>query len=408
MSLWRQSLRPASFRGVAFFTKNAESQQGRRTAVHEYPFRDVPYVEDMGLKGRDFRLEAYVLGADYMRARDALIWALEQPGAGTLVHPYRGTLNVALTAPARISESADEGGMARFTLTFTETGSNVQPSVRPDTPALVDTSAYAAKEASNLAFVNSFNVAGADFIATAAKAMVNSALDLVSGVSNLTSAGPLAELMYTAQTLSGSLAILLQTPQMLASGIQGQIYALAALVQTPRDAWTALQVFLNGKPMFTSPFVPLTTPSRIQQAINQSAVTDLVRRSALAEAARASSKMIFTSYNESAAILAILVGALDAELESTTLTASGQVVPLNDDVYDALLDLRTAVVRDIATRGASLAKLTTLTLPCTTPALVAAYRVYGDCTMDSDIVARNNIRHPGFLPGGTPLEILAQ
>ena len=409
MSLWRQSLRPASFRGVPFFTKNAESQQGRRTAVHEYPFRDVPYVEDMGLKGRSFSLEAYVLGADYMRARDALIWALEQPGAGTLVHPYRGTLNVALTAPARISESADEGGMARFTLTFTETGDNVQPSVRPDTPALVDTSAYAAKEALNTALVKSFNVVGtADYIASAAKGIVNSALDLVTQASNLTSAGPLAELMYAAQTISGLLAILMQRPQMLASGIQGQIYALAALAQTPRDAWNALQVFLNGKPLWKSPFVPFTTPSRIQQSLNQTAVADLVRRSALVEAARASSQMTFTSYNESLAVLTILVGALDAELESTAMNAAGLIVPLDDDVYDALLDLRVAVVRDISTRGANLAKLTTLTLPRTLPALVAAYRVYGDCTMDQDIVARNNIRHPGFLPGGTPLEILAQ
>lgn len=406
---WRQSLRPASFRGVPFFTKNAGSDQGRRTAVHEFPLRDVPYVEDLGLKGRAFTLEAYVLGADYMRARDALIWAIETPGAGTLVHPYRGALNVALTSPAHITESADEGGMARFSLTFTETGSNVQPAVRPDTPALVDTSAYAAKEALNTALAKSFNVVGvADYIAQAAKGIVNSALDLVTQVSNLTSTGPLADLMYAAQTLSGSLAILMQSPQMLASGIQGQIYALAALAQTPRDAWNALQTFLNGKPLWKTPFVSLTTPSGIQQSLNQTAVADLVRRTALVEAARASSQMTFTSYNESLAVLTILAGALDAELESTAMNATGLIVPLDDDVYDALLDLRTAVVRDITARGANLAKLTTVTLPRTMPALVAAYRIYGDCTMDADIVARNNIRHPGFLPGGKALEILAQ
>ena len=411
MSLWRQSLRPASFRGVPFFTKNAESQQGRRTAVHEYPFRDVPYVEDMGLKGRSFSLEAYVLGADYMRARDALIWALEQPGAGTLVHPYRGTLNVALTAPARISESADEGGMARFTLTFTETGDNVQPSVRPDTPALVSNAADAANVARSADFASKFSITGvADFVASGASSIANSALDAVSGVANYLNTGSLGELMHSAQVISGSLAILMQKPQMLADAIQSQVAALAALVNTPRDAWNAMQAFFGKNPTatYSTSYILATTPSTIQQLVNQNAVLDLMRTTAIVEAARASSQMTFTSYDEAQAALTVLADALDAELLSNPLTSSGQPAPLDDDVYDALLDLRVAVVRDITARGANLAKLTTLTLPCTMPALVAAYRVYGDCTMDQDIVARNAIRHPGFLPGGTPLEILAQ
>lgn len=370
-------------------------------------------------------MEAYVIGPDYMVARDALIAALEQPGAGPLVHPKRGTLNVALTTPAHIVESADEGGMARFTMTFMECGNNNQPSVRPDTPALVGSAADAANASLNADFGKSFNVvAMADFVAANATSAVNAALNAVTYVANFGKTGPLGEFLNSAATISNSVSMLMRTPKMLADAIQGQITGLAGLVQNPLDAYHDMLSFFGvGAPASSvsgyiapsgssavavaTPYIPLTTPSRIQQSINQTAVLDLVRRTAIVEAARACSQVTFTSYNEAQATLAVLADALDAELASNTITPAGQSVPLNDDVYDALLDLRVAVVRDISTRGANLAKLTTVTLPRTMPALVAAYRIYGDCTMDADLVARNKIRHPGFVPGGVPLEVLA-
>jgi len=409
ISPWRQSLRQASFRGVPFYTKTTSSEQGRRNAVHEYPMRDIPYVEDIGLKGRAFTLEAYVIGPDYMKARDALILAIETPGAGTLVHPYRDTINAALTAPARITESADEGGMARFTLTFTETTTNNQPAVRPDTTALVGKAADAANVALSANAAKKFSITGAaDFVASGAAAVANGALNAVTGVAKFLTTGTMGELMHSAQTISGSLAILMQTPQMLTDAIQSQVYALAALVDTPRDAWNEMQAFFgsNATASFSVPYVSATTPSTIQQSINQAAIVDLVRITAIVEATRASSQMSFTSYNEAQAAQSLLADALDAELLSNPMAASGQPAPLDDDVYDALTELRVAMVRDISTRGANLAKLTSVTLPSTMPALVAAYRIYGDCTQDADLVARNNIRRPGFVPGGVPLEVL--
>ncbi len=409
ISPWRKSLRQATFRGVPFYTKTTSSEQGRRNAVHEYPMRDIPYVEDIGLKGRAFTLEAYVVGPDYMPARDKLIVALETPGAGTLVHPYRGTLNVALTAPARITESADEGGMARFSLTFTETTTNNQPAVRPDTAALVGNAADAANVALSANAANKFSITGAaDFVASGAQSIANGALNAVTGVAKFLNTGTMGELMHSAQTISGSLAILMQKPQMMTDAIQSQIYSLAALVNTPRDAWNEMQAFFgnNATATFPVPYVAATTPSTIQQYINQTAIVDLVRITAIVEATRASSQMTFTSYNEAQAALNLLADALDAELVSNPMASSGQPAPLDDDVYDALTELRVAMVRDISTRGANLATLTTITLPSTMPALVAAYRIYGDCTQDADLVARNNIRRPGFVQGGMPLEVL--
>jgi prophage DNA circulation protein len=47
----------------------------------------------------------------------------------------------------------------------------------------------------------------------------------------------------------------------------------------------------------------------------------------------------------------------------------------------------------------------------TQPALVLAQRLYGDPASvearAAEIVARNKVRHPGFVPGGVALQVLS-
>ena len=69
---WRDQWQTAKFRGVEFRFRTASATLGRRNVVHSYPGRDDPYVEDMGRKAREFSLEAFVLGDDYMAWRDRL------------------------------------------------------------------------------------------------------------------------------------------------------------------------------------------------------------------------------------------------------------------------------------------------------------------------------------------------
>src|SRR5688572_26751846 len=91
---WLQNFRQASFRGVGFLIDSVDSQFGRHVVTHEYPQRDIPFSEDLGRKARRFSMTAYLVGGDYMLARDVLIAACELPGSGLLVHPYQGELQV--------------------------------------------------------------------------------------------------------------------------------------------------------------------------------------------------------------------------------------------------------------------------------------------------------------------------
>ena len=49
---WPQMLNQASFRGVPFAVYGGDARFGRRLALHEYPGRDKPYIEDMGRSTR--------------------------------------------------------------------------------------------------------------------------------------------------------------------------------------------------------------------------------------------------------------------------------------------------------------------------------------------------------------------
>ena len=98
--------------------------------------RDDPQTEDLGHVTREWTVYGYVLGEFYHRSRDALVFACSQPGAGELVHPYFGVRNSVCTE-CRVSESTDEGGIARFVMRFVDGGGNRYPTAVVDTSDLV-------------------------------------------------------------------------------------------------------------------------------------------------------------------------------------------------------------------------------------------------------------------------------
>jgi prophage DNA circulation protein len=143
---WRDRVsETGSFRGAVFYTRQAGTAGGRRNIVHEFPLQEMPYTEDLGRSARQYNLELYVIGPDYMDARDALINALEAVGAGTLVHPWLGSVSV-VVVDYRLTESTAQGGMATFTVSFAESGEIPKPTVAVDTASVVSRQADMALE----------------------------------------------------------------------------------------------------------------------------------------------------------------------------------------------------------------------------------------------------------------------
>lgn len=394
---WRDEMVRGSWRGVEFVTRDARRQLGRRTVTHEYPGRDVPYVEDLGRKGRVDTLTIFVIGDNYMQARAQLEAALEQAGPGELVHPWRGRMTAAVTN-VDASESIDELGRAGWTVTWTETGENLQPSTRVDTNYAVEAAADTAIAAVEEDFTENFEVESQpEFVEADALTRVNAALDNVTSVIRgmMPDTGVLAAVIFEGQRIASKVTSLLRIPTSLANTVSSQIQAILGLGNTPLGALDALKrLFGYGA---SQQAIRTGTPARVAQEGNRQAVNNLVSRVAVIEAARAAANSDYDNRDQALEVRDSIADAIDEQ----SLTAS-------DTVYNALVNLRAAMVQDINTRAADLNQLVSYTPRQTLPALVVAYSLYGDARRDEEIVTRNQalIRHPGFVPGGQALEVL--
>ena len=132
MTTWREQLQPASFRGVPFHVDSESTPVGRRTQVHEFPQRNRPVVEDLGEQTRIIKFTAFVVGEDCFFQRDNLLQALNQPGPGTLIHPWYGQMYGTATE-CSAGHAWNEGGVTRFELMFVEGGEKGYPAGVPNT-----------------------------------------------------------------------------------------------------------------------------------------------------------------------------------------------------------------------------------------------------------------------------------
>jgi prophage DNA circulation protein len=451
---WLDNLKDGSFRGVPFNITDAGTLIGRRTSLTEYPLRDEPYSEDLGRRQRRFVVECVVLGDDYMTARDNLIAALEAKGPGTLVHPYYGTRSVVVADAVEIIESQREGGCARFRIPFAESGENLQPSSTADTQAQVQSQVSAVNTQLGQSFGNAFSVNGMPQWVT--DATTSDLGGLMSKLASLRDSIPgipssITDFNAALASFSSDLTGLISSPFDLGASIVSLIVGLGSIAAQPLDAlglYTSL--FDYGA---DAPAIAQTTPARVQQATNNAALYSLVQGAALSQAVSmvastpaqtqtttqlqlpsdttstspsassasgtgssgsASASASAASASTTPVPVQVTVNGFDTT--NTAITVRDQltdqidvlVLTADDELYPMLQDLRAAIVTDVDTRIAVLPNQINFVPAATLPALVIAYRLYGDATRDLEIVARNDLPYPGFVTGGQALEVLSE
>lgn len=389
-----------SFRGVPFHTVDAEIRVGRRNQVNEYPQRDLPYVDDLGRKARRYAVELYVIGDNYLAERDALIEALEAKGSGELIHPRYGALKVSVEGDASVKESPDRGGMARITVTFVEDTSNTFPKAVENTVSQVETTANAADEATEAAFADEFSVEGVSVLATQAIAgLTSSVAGVLEMARQATSVAGLATIVRQVGALTGNLAALIRTPVVLVQSLRSIYAQLVQELERPASAFAELRYVFFGNTR--SPAVALSGSSRARSLTNDTARADLQRRLSLTNQARVLAVAItdtdaVATSDQATALRDALVAQIDTELEVNDPPAA---------VARALTAMRAAVVRDVAARSEFLQSRSTFTPLAVLPAVVLAHRIYQDAARADELVARNGVAHPAFMPA-RPLEVL--
>ncbi|MGB1763013.1 DNA circularization protein [Alloalcanivorax xenomutans] len=376
---WRDEITDeGQFRSARFYVEEHGVTGGRRIGVHQYPGRDDIWPEDDGRRPRGYNVSAFVIGEDYVAARNALIDALEEPGEGRLRHPWLGTLQVVVDT-YRLRETTRNGGTAEFAISFLPAGERQFPTEAPDTRVQVRDAASAVRAAIQTRFEAQYSTAGAPAwsIAAIRDRLTDLAVELRAG--------------------SGDLVDKITSPADLAKGL---IDAVVGLYSTATASVSDLRRALDWGRLF--PAITLNTPLRRQQARNESAIRDIAQVTGAASGAERLADTDFPSQQEAGEALEAITDVIDSVQSNTDPEGN----PIDDTVYYRLQDLRAAVVADVRQRGLRLPEVASYTPDATMPALLIAHHLYGDATREADIVTRNRLRHPGFVPGGQPLEVL--
>ena len=422
---WKDRLQNASFRGVPFKVESEGAPVGRRVETHEYPNRDKPYTEDLGKVTFRPDITAYVVGDDCFDQRDRLIEALNKPGPGTLVHPTYGELSVCVNGEIKVGTTSSEGRMVRFDLQFVEAGELSYPTAGAATANTLVSSCSALDDCISDNF-EQFGMDGmADFIQGDVIEQATGIIDFVSDSMAMVD----SYVADAARLLQGDISVLLPPP----SSGKGYVEALQKMWRTGNRLYgnaTGVMKMIKGLAGISlgtdaAPRGVWKTDSKSTKSSKQQGnyVASAVRTTAISEAAYAVTTLpaqssvnrvpsqqstgwpsvthpalnnvqeetVFVdvpSWDELVDIRDTLNTAIDKELARTT----------DDRLFLALRRVKSDLNNDIKTRLVQTQQTVERTPDEVIPALVLAASWFDNAAREADIVRRNAVAHPGFVP----------
>lgn len=428
------TLQRASWRGVPFGVEQESSTHGRRKARHDYPYRDTAWFEDQGKLPPTFRIQGFLIGdsavyggGDVQGQRKRMQRAAEASGTGVLLHPSLGRLTVDLLDLTFVSRW-DEGNILEVQFTFAQGSTQVFPAIAGALGDLVNDAAGLADAAglqafsdalapiqSGVATLNAMSATASEWI-DKVQGLARDATSLYGTVSQLggdfgrffngRNAGFLEGLVSpyagassipalislgasnraAVATSTVAITTALATygagtgPADVSAAIQATISTLQASVADPADGIRMLGDL--------AAFTPHSPGSRMAPG---QAVSDLFARAAATAIARTSATYAPASADDASAARTAVLGPIEAVIGHAGDTGE-------DGVFQAFRTLRKTVVDDLGDRGASLARLSTVELPSSLPAVIVAQMRYLDSGRADELVTQADPIHPWFMP----------
>lgn len=406
MTTWRDQLQPASFRGVRFEVDSDSSPAGRRTQTHEFVQRDQPFVEDLGRQTREFKFAAFVIGADCYTKRDALLAALDKPGPGELVHPQFGKLNVT-AGDCSVSHERREGGMVRFDLVFIEAGEKGFPVGTPNTSRQLIKAKRGLLDMAGDKFTEAMS------LVNAGRAKMN-ALQTALAVPFNVAQGYFGEAMRAVGSVTGFADKLVATPAGFlglfsslgggASGLFSRFSSYAGTLQSllgkSRSARELSSSYAYAGDSTTRQVAVaaqrLVRDAVLVQIADEAAAMPVPAPPLAPPAAPALDQQVAQPIERAEVPVTTDVLAVRAEIDAAFWAAA--LDEADHDRFEQLEATRKALYRHLTAVATAGVKLVEVKPTAQVPALVLAYRRFGDASRAGEIVTRNRIRHPGFVP----------
>ena len=318
-----------------------------------------------------------------------------------------------------VAESDSEGGWARFSFSLVESGDPDGAKITVSTSAALSVASKAAVEAVQADTLKKLKLdVGSVFsAASAAVGKISSAMlkakRKVQGALGVSQAAGLSDSLAD---LKASANKLLNTPAELISTINGLVGSMKSIfIDASADEDSA-----------NSPYPGGSKKVRAEAAIamaQELASVDTVtpppypggpsdEDAVAAEKALSKALGIMTV----AQVIDLFGSSLPLESASAAveaLTTLGDLADqilldteTSDELFTAMSDLRAALDSHLASLSSSLPTVEKYTPKASMPALLLAFQIYGDPLRDLEIVGRNNISDPNFLPGGEAIEVL--
>lgn len=435
--------RKASFRGAEFEVTSRSWSSGRRNQVHEYPNKDIPYTEDLGKKAESYPVTAFVIGSDYKSKRDALRKACIQEGSGTLIHPDYGTIEV-ICDSISIKEDYSSQRMAIIELVFIEVGEKAIPETSIDYAGQITSSAGSLTSAAKNSFVSGFSLSDGvegltgllgsisdlctsslDNIGTGIGYAEGLASDVQGAMNNIVAASSYA------LSLKTSAKALLNTPNGLASQIDTVFSAISSLAGGYSGSGASSTKAYSASSTSSSSSSATSASSATVTTNAFKTVRELASKSNASETANTSNddakaekkcmqqieqltKQIVVAKEAEVITTIEFASAEDAEVVLDDFLTDVEEVELFEDVepssevMQSLRDLREIVIEYMQNIAMELPRTRSLILNGSLPSLVVAYDLYEDVNRADEIVKKNKIAFPGFIPAGKELKVLTE
>jgi prophage DNA circulation protein len=406
---WLTQLKDASYKGVPFKVDIADLQFGRDIEVSQTPTGQLisketgepiggglnPWVRDRGLLQKQFTVTAHFAGLNYLTERDAFIGAIENGGGGELQLPTFDPINV-IAGKAAIQFNNKQGGFESIKVVFHRYELKVQPETSINTQKAATEGIDASKET----FLASFGTkleSGAQWVAEASTNLTTNISTTINDTLGLGAVGDGLEAVTEASnTLAQNATTLIYTPTVLADQINDAVSALTFAFEQPINAFNAqLQMLENYGVVNNSAG---STPTEQDAIDNNNSFVMIVNNTALAEAGRAAVLEEYTTLDDAQRAKSRFEAAARAQqlLNGNT--------PGYEESYREISDIMALVSSHITAQG-ELPSNVDISYPDTNVSVVLAHDLYGDAERGAEIVNRNSVRNPLFLP--TELTVLS-
>lgn len=406
MAIWADSYQPATLNGVPFLVSSEVTAFGRRNDIAITAGTDLATFVDLGRSIRPINFTAFFIGPNYAPERNAFIKVVNTPGPYHLIHPHYGPMFVVLNdRGCRISHTDAAGKKSALQLSFTE----VSPT---DFTKNLDT------RLAVLGFATELDLA----LELTPPTLPSTDISLL---------GKLQDLGLLMSVIEGKIASKLNVIEHLTSAVQAFNDGLAGIAATPGQMMTRInelmaatfKLFETARDLQPDPagdtraafdqvavlnesmtelatfaedelFVPPLAPSAVIDHSNRRGLSAGIRLSGLSSGCVQLVDTELDSADQALELQRQIVGMFDGAREEN----------LSREVTKASRGLRGAISDHLRTIAGTLPQITEYTPESTLPAIVIAYRVHGDADRFGELVRRNRIPFPNFVPSD-PLEV---